>query len=122
MNRKTHPNDCSRVRPNYASFEELRRHLEEAPADRITICMDKHLLEGGTLSEFQRKAEENNKRLKGNDFLTPGRIKRHIKWRREHDNWVIEENSIGEFRIVGYRQDIDEALRSKHMRMKPVRL
>ncbi len=76
--------------------------------------MDKHLLAGGTLVELQRKAEEDNKRLESNDFRTLGRIKSHINFRRKHNNWAIEENSISEFRIVGYRQDIDEGLRSTH--------
>ncbi len=116
MKKKNHPKDSSRVRSSYANFEELRRHLEEAPAVRITICMDKHLLKGGTLAELQRKAAEDNKRLGSNDFLTPGRIKTHINFRRNHDHWVIEENKIGEFRIVGYRADLDEELRSSHMR------
>ena len=116
VNKKTHPNDSSKVRPSYANFEELRSHLEEAIADRITICMDKHLLTGGTLVELQRKIEEDNKRLRSNDFRSPSRIKSHINFRRKHNKWAIKENSIGEFRIVGYRQDIDENLRSTHMK------
>lgn len=113
---KTHPNDSSKIRASYDSFEELRKHLEEAPADKITICMDKHLLAGGTLAELHQKAEEDNKRLGSNDFRTTGRIKAHINSRRKNWHWVIEENSIGEFRIVGYRQDIDERLRSIHIK------
>ncbi len=116
MKRKSHPNDSSIVRSSYASFEELRKHLEEAPSERITISMDKHLLEGGTLVELQKKAAKDNKRLGSNDYRTRARVKTHINSRRNHWHWVIEENAIGEFRIVGYGRDVDEGLRSAHMR------
>ena len=116
MKRLEHPDDSSIVRHSYVNFKELRTHLKSVPANRITICMDKHLLEGGTLEDLTRQAAEDNARLGSNDFRTTGRIRAHINFRRNHDGWVIEENARGEFRIVGYRHDIDENLRSAHMR------
>ena len=74
MKTAAHPDDSSIVRPSYSNFNELRTHLERAPANRITICMDKHLLNGGTLDELRLKAEDDNDRLGSNDFRTIGRI------------------------------------------------
>jgi hypothetical protein len=116
MKRTEHPDDSSIIRHTYANFEELRTHLESGPTNRITICMDKHLLRGGTLEKLKRQAAEDNARLGSNDFRTVSRIRTHINFRRDHDGWVIEENGRGEFRIVGYRHDIDESLKSAHMR------
>ena len=117
MRKKTHPNDSPKVRSSYPSFAELKRHLEEAPASKITMCMDKHLLDGGTLGELMGKVAQDNRRLGSNDFKSESRIKAHIEHRRRK-GWIIEENENKEFKLVGYRNDADQNLKSAHMSRK----
>ncbi len=68
----------------------MKDHLENAPDSKITMCMDKALLEGRTYDQLLEEMAINNKRLGSNDFLNISRIDRHIKYREENDGWIFK--------------------------------
>lgn len=79
-----------RKRGTYQDFEDLKDHLENAPDSKITMCMDKALIEGRTYDQLLEEMAKNNKRLGNKEFLNISRIDRHIKWRKKNDGWVFK--------------------------------
>ena len=77
--RPVKPN-AKRLLPRYEDFAHLRAHLSQASDEKITMCMNKHLLQGATMSELLARVHEDNRRLQSNDFRDNGRIMVHIRW------------------------------------------
>ena len=100
--------DAKRLLPRYDDFAHLRAHLSQASDETITMCMNKHLLRGATMTELLSMAREDNRRLNGHDFLDAPRIMAHIHWCCEPQRgWLIDKNKHGVLRLVGYRGERD---------------
>ena len=76
------------LRKKYNDWEDLRDHLENAPTDKITMCLNKNLLNRHTLDELVEIANAENIRLGSNDFRKVERIRGHISW-LEDRGWII---------------------------------
>ena len=88
------------VRSKYSTFTELETFLRGAPESRVTIALDKALLDKHSWKELTKIAGENNVRLEGNDFLTASRIKAHVGF-REKSGWMFTKE--GEhIQLTGY--------------------
>jgi hypothetical protein len=98
-----------RKRGSYEDFEDLKDHIENAPNTKITMCMDKALLEGRTYDQLLEEMAINNRRLGSNDFLDIIRIDRHIKWRDKNDGWI--------FKYSGYRKESNTHVRLVGLRL-----
>ena len=119
--RPVKPN-AKRLLPRYEDFAHLRAHLSQASDEKITMCMNKHLLKGATMSELLALVHEDNRRLQSNDFLDEGRIMGHIRWCCEpHRGWMIEKNKYGVYRLVGYRGEREERIDAEHAEQRSQR-
>jgi hypothetical protein len=81
-----------RLRPagTYTDFEDLKEHLKNAYETRITMCMDRALLAGATMKQLLEQMAKENERLRSNDFRDIPRIRTHIRYRENHDGWILE--------------------------------
>ncbi len=84
------------------NFTDLKKQVESASDERITSCMDRLLLKGGTFDELVEQISKDNERLKSKDFRTPSRIKAHIK-SREQSGWVftVKDDSV---KLTGFEK------------------
>ena len=100
--------NAKRILNKYESFKHLHEHIKQGSNKVITMCMNKHLLQGGTLQELVKLVQQDNHRLGSNDFLDEKRIEKHIDWCCDTKRgWIIEKNKYGVYRIVGYRGERD---------------
>jgi hypothetical protein len=107
--------NAKRLLKQYEGFPHLRTHISQGSDEVITMCMNKHLLHGGTLRDLVLLAREDNRRLGSNDFLDEQRIKRHIAWCCEPQRgWLIQRNKFGVYRIVGYCGEPNPHIDAEH--------
>jgi hypothetical protein len=85
---------------NTNAFADLKKQIESASDERVTSCMDRLLLQGGTFAELLEQIGKENERLGSKDFKTPGRIKSHIK-SRERMGWVFTYKDDG-VKLTGF--------------------
>lgn len=98
----------NRVKARYPNFEALVAHItKEDLVTKSSIMMDNLIYKGGTPQEILAKAQKEEEKLGSKHFKNTGDVKKHINYRRDR-HWVIVENDVGEFKLVGYMQDIDE--------------
>ena len=85
-----------------SNFADLKKQIESASEEKITSCMDRLLLKGGTFSELVEQIGKDNERLKSKDFKTPSRVKAHVK-SREQVGWVftLKDDSV---KLTGFEK------------------
>ena len=91
------------IRSKYDDWVDLQDHLENAPDDKITMCMNKHLLEPHTLDQLVQIANSENKRLGSNDFRTVAKVREHIKWLKDR-GWIFNVDKNGAYQLVNYKR------------------
>ena len=94
---------ASKVRGKYTTFEELAAHLTAAPEKRLTMVVDKMLLEGQTLKDMLAEVEE-RKTLDfkdSNDFKSVAILKKHVAFRASK-GWVFTVGADGVVKLTGY--------------------
>ena len=91
------------IRKRYDDWEDLVDHLENAPTIKITMSLNKHLLERHTLNQLVKIASRENERLGSNDFRTVAIVLKHIKWLKAR-GWIFNINKNGAFKLVNYRR------------------
>lgn len=107
--------NARRMLNSYESLEHLLEYIKQGSTEVITMCMNKHLLQGGSLSELVKLVQQDNYRLGSNDFLTEQRIKGHIGWCcQPQRGLIIQKNKFNVYRIVGYRGERDPHIDAEH--------
>ena len=94
-----------RLEKRYASFKEMKKHLTSAKADTLTFFVDQLLLKAHTLNELFDKINEVKESTftKSNDFKTIAIIKKHIRYRQNHNHIVFSKSKQDKIRMI----DID---------------
>jgi hypothetical protein len=86
----TKKNVSQNCRKDYASFAELKKHFNSVAykdVKRVTFLLDKLLLKKHTYEQLLKKVCA----VKSNDFKSVSRIKSHIAFRKNHNNFVYTE-------------------------------
>ncbi len=91
------------IRSRYDNWEDLIDHLENAPDNKITMSMNKHLLEPHTLEQLVEIANNENERLGSNDFRTVAIVWKHIKWLKAR-GWIFNIDKNGAYKLVNYKR------------------
>jgi hypothetical protein len=91
------------IRGRYDNWEDLIDHLENAPENKITMSLNKHLLERHTLDQLVEIASRENERLGSNDFRTVAIVRKHIKW-LEDRGWIFNIDKNGAYKLVNYKR------------------
>ena len=91
------------IRHRYDDWEDLIDHLENAPNNKITMSMNKLLLEPHTLDQLVEIANSENERLGSNDFRTVAKIRVHIKWLKAR-GWIFKLDKNGAYQLVNYKR------------------
>lgn len=97
---------ASKVRGKYSTFEELSAHLTAAPEKRLTMVVDKLLLEGYTLKDLLSEVEE-RKTLDfkdSNDFKSIAILKKHVAFRASK-GWIFTISAEGSVKLTGYSDE-----------------
>ena len=91
------------IRSRYDNWEDLIDHLENAPENKITMSMNKHLIERHTLEQLVEIANNENERLGSNDFRTVAKVRVHIKWLKAR-GWIFNIDKNGAYQLVNYKR------------------
>ena len=91
------------IRSRYDNWEDLIDHLENAPENKITMSMNKHLIERHTLEQLVEIANSENQRLGSNDFRTVAKVRVHIKWLKAR-GWIFNIDKNGAYKLVNYKR------------------
>ena len=96
----------TKVRGKYADFADLKSSLEAAPEKRLTMVVDKLLLEGHTMKEVLAEIEERKTQdfKDSNDFKSVAIIQKHIRYRASK-GWVFTIFKNGKVKLTGYEQE-----------------
>lgn len=106
----------NRVKARYPNFEALVAHITKKDlVTKSSIMMDNLIYKGGTVREILARAQEKEKTLGSKHFNGIGDVKKHIAYRRDR-HWMIVENVVGEFKLVGYMQDVDEDTQAEFLK------
>jgi len=91
-----------RLEKRYISFKEMKKHLTSNKADTLTFFVDQLLLKANTLSELFDKINEVKKTTfdKSNDFKSIAIIKKHIRYRQNHNRIVFTKNKKDQIRMI----------------------
>ena len=72
-------------------FNDLEKFLKAAGKEKITNSLDLAMLKPSTYDQLIKLMEDARKRLSANEFKTKSRIKAHIKFRENHNNWIFSK-------------------------------
>lgn len=91
-----------RLEKTYISFKELKNHLTSNKADTLTFFVDQILLKANTLKEIEAKIIEVKKTTfkTSNDFKSIAIIKKHIRYRQNHNRIVFSKNKKDQIRMI----------------------
>jgi len=80
-------------RRSVGSFEELQKVVKEDDTDRMTIFIDKMLLEGGMMGELLKITTEEQTKRGGGRYKTITNLYQHVN-ARVREGWIFEIDGV----------------------------
>ena len=96
----------TKVKGKYADFGELKESLQKAPEKRMTMIVDKLLLEGMSIEAILSEVEERKKTdfPENRDFKNAAIVQKHIRFRASK-GWVFKIFKNGKVKLVDYAHE-----------------
>jgi mRNA-degrading endonuclease RelE of RelBE toxin-antitoxin system len=100
-----------RLEKRYTNFAELKKHLTSNKADTLTFYVDQLLLKANTAQQLLDKINEvkKTKFTQSNDFKNLSIVKKHIRYRQNHNRVIFSVNKKNQIRMINVDYESENA-------------